>query len=467
MNIAHIRDYKNKLIHLIGIGGSSMSGLAEMLQSLGYSVQGSDGAESYIVDMLRKKGICVTVGHSASNILGVGLVVYSAAIDKNNPERVEAKKLNIPQIERKDLLGQLMEEYKNSICICGTHGKTTTSGMLAHCLAYCGKDPSVHIGGRLDSIGGSVRMGGHEYFVAEACEFNESFLSMPANIALLMNISEDHLDYYRDINHIKDSFTCFLKKLEPNGLCIYCADDKNSLDVVNRLNCKKIGFAMNESANADYLIKNLKFLESGNADFDIYHKGKNISHITLSVPGKIQALDALAVFACCDYLNIENKDIQKALNSFTGVHRRFELTGVYEGVKYYHDYGHNPEEMEQILHTAKMQNPKRLIAVMQPHTFSRVKRLFNSYGLCTKIADISLVTDICAAREWDDLGMHSSQIVKLMKDNGINAHYTPSFDDVQNYLLNNCKEGDLVITMGCGDINKLNDNIKRYYEQKD
>lgn len=463
MNKVEIRDFRNKTIHLVGIGGSSMSGLALMLKELGYKVQGSDGAESYIVDMLRDNGVEVTVGHSASNIVGADFLAYSAAIAENNPERAAARENNIPEIERKDLLGQIMDAYACNICIAGTHGKTTTSAMISKLMIDAGLNPGIHIGGIADEIGGSTRVGDRKYFVAEACEFKESFMSMRPNIAVLMNVKEDHLDYYRDIDHIEATFNKFVDKLENPAIIIASGDDERARSIaLKHKNHILFGF---EKEN-DYYPEDISFNDRGCASFSIIHNGKKLAAINLAVPGRIQIVDAVAAFALSQVLNIEIDIAAKSLSSFHGVHRRFELTGVYDGVSVYHDYGHNPEEMLQVLETANSLPHNRLWAVMQPHTFSRVKRLFKDYIHCTSPADITLVTDICAAREVDPGDIHASHIVNAMLKEGVNAVYTPSFDDTEKYLVEHWQEGDIVLTMGCGDINKLNIQMEKHLGDK-
>lgn len=463
MNTAHIRDYKHKVIHMIGIGGSSMSGLAEMLLELGYQVRGSDGAESYVVDMLREKGIAVTVGHSASNVFGADLIIYTAAIAEDNIERATAREQGIPCMERKTLLGQIMEHYRCNVCICGTHGKTTTSAMAAKALLDAGLDPSVHIGGAADSIGGSTRLGSEELFVAEACEFNASFMSMNPHIAVLMNVKEDHLDFYKDIEDIENSFRAFLNKLPQEGWVIACGDDARAARLAEEhQNHILFGF---DPAKNDYYPQHIRFDEAGCAGFDLYHRGEKLCHIQLIVPGEIQVLDAIAAFAAAKLLQADTAAVAASLESFGGVHRRFELTGIYDGVKVYHDYGHNPEEMLQVLQTAKRLPHKRLWAVMQPHTYSRVKRLFRDYIHCTEPADITLVTDICAAREKDPGDIHSTDLICAMQAERVNAVYTPSFDDTEEYLKAHWQPGDIVVTMGCGDINKLNIQMEKHAHQ--
>ncbi|MDD6920761.1 MAG: UDP-N-acetylmuramate--L-alanine ligase [Eubacteriales bacterium] len=447
---------------MIGIGGSSMSGLALMLNDLGYIVTGSDESNSYTLSALHEKGIKTIVGHDPLNLGDAELVVYTAAVPEINPERIAATNKGIPQIERKILLGQLMENYDKSICICGTHGKTTTTGMVAKTLLDCGFNPSVHIGGSLGSIGGSTRLGSLDYFVAEACEFNASFFSMYPDIAIVLNIKEDHLDFYKDIDDIENSFRTFLANLSEDGIAIGCGDDERVKKLLlEKKNYVTFGF---EKDNDCYPI-NIEFLEDACARFDIVYKGKIIANLKLNVPGRVQIIDALAAFLTAYILGAKCDEIVASLSHFEGVKRRFEHTGTYEGVKVYNDYGHNPEETHQVVETANMLPHNKLWVVIQPHTFTRVKKFFNDYVHCADLADKILFTDIFASREKDPGDISSNDIVLAMKERGLDAYYTPSFEDALKLLVENWEEGDIVITLGGGDINKLNIAIDDYFKE--
>ena len=421
MSIPRIRDYQGKRIHLIGIGGSSMSGLAEMLIDQGYTVSGSDRDEGYLIQTVRDKGAEVFIGHRAENVRGAALVCYSAAIHPDNPERQEAERLGIPTLERAYLLGQLMEGYARAVGICGAHGKTTVTSMLSEILLEHGMDPSIHIGGRLDAIGGSTRVGHSDLFVAEACEFNRSFLHMNPTVAVVLNIDADHLDCYRDIDEIEETFGRFLALLPENGIALGNGDDPRVRRQVEKLSCRKVFFGFGE--NNDWHPANLEEDDRGYASFDL---------------------------------------MRGTMERFTGAHRRFELTDTIDGVEIFHDYGHNPAEMRNALSIARKRCKGRLWAVMQPHTFSRVRSLFQDYLTCTEAADFTLVTDICAAREADPGDLNSGMLVEGMRAHGLNAVWTPGFDDTEKYLREHWQPGDLVITMGCGDINLLNDQIHRH-----
>ncbi len=456
----HIKDFVGKRVHMIGIGGSSMSGLAEMLKKQGFLVTGSDSSESHTAKRLRLLDIPVAIGHHPEIIEGSSLVVFSAAIHEDDPERMQAEKLNIPQMERAVLLGQLMQGFKERICVCGTHGKTTTGAMISQILLNLGLDPTVHLGGQLDAIGGSTRTGSHEYFVAESCEFNRSFLHMSPTIALLLNIEQDHMDTYGNMENLEKAFFDFLSLLPSNGVVIANAEDERSMRLLSRLPRRAVTFGL---SSGDWQIKDLVHDKDGKPFFKVTHHGDVMAEASLNVGGDFNVLHAVAALACIYEIKGDLKLAAASLANFTGAHRRFEHTGDIRGMKMYHDYGHNPAEMQAALQVARLQN-RRIIAVMQPHTYSRVISLFDDYLTCTSEADITLVTDIYGAREKDPGTINSQMLVDGMRRNGINAYLTPSFDDAENFILKNGKEGDLVLTMGCGNINLLNEQMQKHYD---
>ena len=464
MSEVSVFDYLGKRLHLVGIGGSSMAGPAHVLAGGGFLVSGSDSQDGYALEKLRALGIRVQVGHHPEMVRGADLLIYSAAIAKADPERAEAEALGIPQMERAVLLGQLMQGYENTACVCGTHGKTTLSSMLAQILLDAGKDPTVHIGGSLDRLGGGSRLGGREYFVAEACEFNRSFLHMPPTLVLMTNIEADHLDCYRDLDDIEAAFAQFVSKLPEGGLSIGLADDPRVMRVM-----KGSGRAFQSislTGEADWTARNLRYDSTGRARFDVYLRGEPAGHIELLVAGDFNALHALHAVAGAVALGCDTREACKSLCAFEGVHRRFEYTSTVKGMRLYHDYGHNPAEMRSAVGVAAMQG-RRVIAVMQPHTYSRVKGLFQDFLTCTEKADITLVTDIFAAREIDPGDIHSGMLVEGMKKAGLEAYLTPSFQDTENWLLENGRRGDLVLTMGCGNINLLNDLMQRHWDEEE
>ncbi len=455
-----ILDYKNKHVHMIGIGGSSMSGLAEMLLAQGYRLTGSDNAHSHAVERLESKGVKVFLGHRAENISGADLVIFSAAILPDNPERTAARENGIPEMERSVLLGQLMRGHRESICVSGAHGKTTTCSMIAQALLECGMDPAVSIGGRLDAIGGGFRVGGDRVFVAEACEYHSSFLQMHPTLAVVMNIDKDHLDYYGDIEHIEKAFGDFLSLLPKDGKALGWGEDPRILRLFSALTCEKRTFG--EGEDCDYRFIHPVTGPTGCDSFDIAYHGTVLGHVDLKVVGDNNRLDALAAFAACHMSGADPKEICASLSSFAGAHRRFEYTGTIDGVRMYHDYGHNPVEMRSAVAAAVAQHPHEVWAVMQPHTYSRVITLFDDYLDCTQAAQHTLVTDIFAAREKDPGTIHSGMLVDGMRQKGLDAVLTKTFEDTEAYLRAHWQPGDLVITMGCGDINLLNEIMQRH-----
>ena len=463
MENAHIRDYRNKRVHLIGIGGSSMSGLAEMLIDQGYRVTGSDRDDGYLMVHVRRKGAQVMIGHRPENVRGADLVVYSAAIPPENPERAEADRLGIPSIERAVLLGQLMEGFPQAVGVCGAHGKTTTTSMLSQILMDAGKDPSIHIGGRLDAVGGSTRVGHSGIFVAEACEFNRSFLRLHPTVAVVLNIDADHLDCYRDLDEIEDTFGVFLHLVPQHGTVIGNGDDPRVRRQLARLSCRTVtfGFGPGNDWQPDRLTED----ERGYAAFDLLRAGEPVAHVTMGVPGDFNVMNALAALAAADTLGVPPDQAAQSVSRFVGAHRRFERTDVIDGVEIFHDYGHNPAEMRNAVSIARKRCKGTLYAVMQPHTFSRVRTLFDQYLDCTRQADVTLVTDICAAREKDPGDLNSGMLVEGMRRQGLQAYWTPTFDDTESWLRAHWRPGDLVITMGCGDINLLNEQIHQHGEK--
>ena len=458
-----LRDFAGGRVHMIGIGGSSMSGLAKMLLDKGYTVTGSDRDNSSHAEDARKAGATVWIGHRAENVHGADLVVFTAAIPKDNPERVEAERLGIPMMERGELLGQLMKGAEPAIAVCGAHGKTTTTAMIALILVQCGKDPSIHIGERLDALGGSTRVGKGSGFLAEACEFNRSFLHMHPTMAVVLNIDADHLDCYRDIEEIEETFGQFLHLLPENGVAIGKGTDLRINRLFTSLPCRCVTFGMTD--DCDWHPAAIEEDDEGHYSFVLMHKEQAVGKVHLRVPGAFNAENALAALAAASEAGCDMNDAIAAIGEFRGTHRRFEKTGELNGAEIFHDYGHNPTEMRNALSIARKRCKGRLVAVMQPHTFSRVKALFDDYLTCTGVADTTIVTSICAAREKDPGDINSGMLVEGMREHGVDAYLTPSFDDAEAWLRENLKPGDLALTMGCGDINRLNDQIAQHEQE--
>ena len=459
-----IRDYYGKRIHFIGIGGSSMSGLAKLMLWHGCVVSGSDRSANHKTEALEKAGVSVYSGHKAENALGKDLVVYSAAIPYDNPERAAARENGIPEIERCELLGLLMKHYENTIAVSGTHGKTTTTAMLSSVFMAAGEDPTIHIGGELKLIGGSTRLGKGDAFICEACEYNGSFLKFLPDRAIILNIDEDHLDYYKDIDDISAAFGKFASLVPEKGCVFGNGDDARIRKILDGLLCRTctFGFEPQNMIRAE----NISFDEDGRAAFTATYFGHPLAEIELSVAGKHSIMDALAVIAVANDCQLPMNVVAQALDAFTGAERRYELTSVTDGVRVYTDYGHNPTETKTVLGVARKQARQKLFAVLQPHTFSRLKTLFDGFIHCCDDADEVLVTDICAAREVDPGDINSRMLVEAMLREGVNAHYTPTFDDAEEYLRAHWEAGDSVVTLGCGDIYLLNEQIASHGDTK-
>ena len=452
-----IRDYFGKKLYFIGIGGSSMSGLARLMKWHGCEVSGSDRTSNHKTEALSECGIHVDIGHKGENVAGSDLVIYSAAIPETNPERQFALANGIVQIERCTLIGLLMAHFHNAIAVSGTHGKTTTTAMMAEVFEAAGEDPTIHIGGELPAIGGSTKLGSGDTFICEACEYNGSFWSFLPDQAVITNIDEDHLDFYKDIDDIVNSFKRFAS-LVPNEGCVYgCGDDMRVYRLLEELSCRTCTFGL-EPQNV-IRAENISYDDQDRASFTVTYFGHPLVEIELSVPGEHNVIDALAVIAVANNSQLPMNVVARALNEFKGVQRRYELTSITDGVKVYTDYGHNPTETKKVLTVARKQAQKRLWAVLQPHTYSRTKTLFKQFTECFDDADEVLVTDICGAREVDPGDINSQMLVDAMLKNGIHAHLTPSFDDAEAYLRAHWEEGDSVVTLGCGDINLLNEQI--------
>ena len=455
--LKNIKDYAGQHIHFIGIGGSSMSGLARLLHSEGYVVSGSDNTRSHKTDALRDLGIPVFIGHSESNIQGADLIVYSAAIADDNPERTAARINGIPQLERCDLIGQLMENYPFAVAISGTHGKTTTTSMVSQMFLENGMDPTIHIGGELDFIGGSTRRGSSDDFIVEACEYHDSFLRFHPTVAVILNIDEDHLDYFKDLDAIEESFHRFAALVPPDGWCIAWGEDPRAKRVCLNAACRHITYG--EGAENDVRAVDLRYDDHGCAVFKVVTKDGRSGDFHLGVPGEVNLLDALAAISVAYVRGIDLSIAAKALAEFTGAHRRCEHTCTVDGVKCYTDYGHNPAEIQNAIAITSLQPHRELWSVWQPHTYSRTKTLFQSFLETFDAVDHLLITDICAARESDPGDIASEMLISPLRQRGVDAVLTPTFDDAERYLREHWKEGDVMVSHGCGDIYLLNEQI--------
>ena len=457
-------EMSGKHLHFIGIGGSSMSGLARFMLQKGCAVSGSDRDASHKTEALEKLGVKIYIGHSAENVHGADLVVYSAAIAESNPERAEAKRLGIPQVERAVLLGRLISTFDQAICVSGTHGKTTTTSMIAQIFVEAGEDPGVHIGGELDAIGGGTRVGGGNTFIAEACEYSGSFWHFYPTIAVILNIDEDHLDFYKDLDDIEASFRRFAGLVPEDGWVVGWGDDPRVRHVLSALKCRTRTYGL-EPYN-ELRAEDISYDELGRPRFTVTLYGHPLCEVELAVSGEKNLLDALAAIAVSDIAELPMSRVSETLAHFTGAHRRFDLTSVTDGVRVYQDYAHNPAEMKTAIHIAAMQPHKTLWAVWQPHTYSRTKALFNGFVETFDEADHILITDVMGARESDPGDIRSEMFLEPLRARGKRVDVTPTFDDAEAYLRSHWHSGDLVITLGCGNIDLLNEQIAKKGDTK-
>ena len=451
-DIKNIQKYKN--IHMIGIGGVSMSGIAAILKNWGVHVTGSDWAQSESTDKLISMGIKVTIGHNLEDVSKSDIVVYSAAIKQDDPEMLEAKRLNIPSIERADFLGEITKCFKDTICISGTHGKTTTTSMITLCFLEALKDPSIQVGAFLNAIDGNYKVGNSEHFIIEACEYVESFLKFSPRAEVILNIDNDHLDYFKTFDNIKNAFIKYTKLLPDDGLLVINGDDTNCLDLPQYTKAHILTYGINNN-NVDFYAKNITFNEDGFTEFDVFKNNQFFCKIHLCVPGIHNISNSLACISLCDYYGIDKKDIQTALQKFTGAHRRFEFKGKLNGARIYDDYGHHPTEIVATSTSIKNKKHNKSWVVFQPHTYSRTKNLLDDFAHALLNFDNIIVLDIYAARENNTFNISSKDLVDKILSLGKDAKYIPNFDDCVTYLKNNVKENDIILTLGAGTVTQI------------
>lgn len=447
--MAHIDEAKR--IHLIGIGGCSMNGLALILQSQGHTVTGSDRERTAFMDALDKDGIRYSVGHTGEYVEGADLVIYSAAIKPDNPERVLAREKGIPELERSVALGQISERYREVVAVAGCHGKTTITSMLALINDLAKTDATIHVGGYVEFLGGGVRVGSQDLLVTEACEYVESFLTLKPTVALINNIDDDHLDYYKDIDAIVEAFEKFLALLPEDGVFVACADDPRVMKLAEQSPLSVVTYGL---TGGDYTASDVKFDAQGNAGFTVLHHGEPLGRVQLSVPGTHNIVNALGTIAVADQMKVPFAVSAKALNQFRNTKRRFEYYGERNGVKVFHDYGHHPNEIRATLDAAKRVPHNRLICVFQCNSYTRARTLFCEHVVCFRDADMVLVPDIYPGREKDTGIVHARDMVAAINRESDNAVYLPTFEEIRLYLDEHAEEGDLVVTVGSGDVYK-------------
>lgn len=448
---------QKKTIHFIGIGGISMSGIAEIMLSCGYNVTGSDINESKIIEDLKSKGAQVFIGHHPELIKDADIVVYTAAIKENDPERQEALKLKKSIYERAEFLGQISKEYKNAICISGTHGKSTTTGMVSSIFLEANKKPTIQIGAILPEINGNTLIGGKEFLIMEACEYVDSFLYFHPTSEIILNIDNDHLDYFKNIENIKKSFTKYLNLLPNDGAAIVNIDDANINDIIKDTDKTIITYGINNKAN--FNVQNITKNNQGFYSFEILKNGNHYLDITLNINGYHNIYNALAAIALADSYKIKKEFIKKGLETYRGVDRRFQFLGKYNDAYIYDDYAHHPTEIKATVEISKSINHHESWGVFQAHTFSRTYQHLDEFAKVLSNFDHIVIAPIYPARETNIYGVSEEQLVDKIKENNVNVIYLDNFLKIENYLKDHIKPNDLVITIGAGPINQVGYNL--------
>lgn len=441
-----------KHIHFIGAGGSGIFPLEQILLGLGYKLSGSDNNETETLDLIRSLGSEIHMGHRAENVEGADLVVYSSAIMQDNPEITEAKKRGIPLLERKDLLGLVTRWYSNAICFSGTHGKTTATSMAAQILHEWGDDFGCVIGGKLPIIGGSGRAGSSDNMVCEADEYVDTFLKLSPDIAVILNIDADHMEYFKTIDNLIGSFGKFAGKA--TKCVIYNGGDSNTCKAVSNVDVEKITFGWDKTN--DYYPDNITQIGT-ETHFDVYYKGSLLMSTAIHVPGKHNILNALAAIAATRFTGVPDIVVERGISGFRGAIRRFEKIAVVGGVTICDDYAHHPTEIKATLNAAKELDFRRIIAVHQPFTYSRTKEHLEEFADALSIADEAVITEIMGSREINTYGVCAADLAAITP----NCTLTPTFPECVEYLKGHVREGDLVITLGCGDIYKVAKELAR------
>lgn len=452
-------DFNNPIhVHFIGIGGISMSGLAEILLDAGFSISGSDSKESDLTKSLEAKGIKVFYGQKAKNIIpGIDLVVYTAAIREDNPEYIEVVNQKIPMLSRAELLGQIMDNYQKSIAVSGTHGKTTTTSMISQILLEAKADPTISVGGMLQAIHGNLRVGGSDVFITEACEYTNSFLNFRPKYNIILNVEAEHLDFFKDLDDVRNSFSKFAANTIEDGSIIINGEIENYKDLVKDLSQNVVTYGL--SSEFDYYATNISYNEKACASYTAMHKGQKIMDVVLGVPGEHNVSNSLAAIALSSILNLPQEAVLSGLLKFGGADRRFQYKGEIDGVTIIDDYAHHPTEIRATLTAAKNYPHKRLVLVFQPHTYSRTKAFLNEFADVLSLADKVILAEIYAAREKNTYGISSKDILSLLKEKGCDALYFPSFEEIEKHLLKNCINGDLLITMGAGNVVEIGESL--------
>lgn len=446
-------------VHFIGIGGISMSGLAQVLMSAGFKVSGSDSHESELTVKLSEEGADIMYGQRKGNIADdVDVVVYTAAVHADNPEYMEAVERGVPMLSRAELLGEMMVNYKTAIAVSGTHGKTSTTSMLSEILIGADTDPTISVGGILPSIGGNIRIGKSDCFVTEACEYTNSFLSFFPTMEIILNIGEDHLDFFKDIDDIRQSFRLFAEKLDKNGTLIINGDIDKVSELTKDLECRVVTFGT-ENCSFGYYAKDISYDNLARATFTLCYGNEELFTATLNVPGEHNVINAAAAAVAALLCGVAADDVKRGLEAYKGVDRRFQYKGEIGGLMIVDDYAHHPDEIIATLTAAKKTGASKVWCVFQPHTYTRTKAFLEEFAEALCLADEVILAKIYPARETDTLGVSSANLASEIEKRGKKAVYFESFDDIENFILQNCVHGEMLITMGAGDIVKLGESL--------
>lgn len=443
---ANIHDYiaPGRRAHLAGIGGVSMSPLAEVLHKMGMVITGSDMHESATVDHLRSLGIPVSIGHRAENVGDAELVIRTAAIHDENPEIAAARARGIPVFERAQAWGSIMRGYKNALCISGTHGKTTTTSMCTHIIMAAQLDPTVMIGGTLPLLGSGYRVGHGDTIILESCEYCNSFLSFFPTVAVILNIEADHLDFFKDLEDVEHSFRAFADRVPENGLIVANADDANTMHTLEGETRPVLTFGLEQG---EVHAANLAW-HNGLPSFDVIYRGEVFTHVELRVPGEHNVKNALAAAAASIALAVSPQAVSEGLNAFRGAGRRFEYKGTFHGAEIYDDYAHHPGELQALLSAARALGYERIICAFQPHTYTRTHALFDDFVEVLKEPDLTILAEIFAAREVNELGISSKDLAQRIPG----SEYYSTLPEVTQRLRELARPGDLILTVGAGDI---------------
>lgn len=453
-------------IHFIGIGGISMSGIAELFHSKGFQVSGSDLVKTTVTEHLESLGIQIVYEQLATSIpQDAEIIVYTAAVHEDNPEFIEAKRRNLPMLDRAECLGQIMSHYKNAVAVAGTHGKTTTTSMLSYVYLEGELDPTISVGGILPAISGNLRIGSSEHFIMEACEYADSFLKFTPTSAILLNVEAEHLDYFKTLENERESYTKFIALLPKNALLVLHDAIEDKANLIRRNDLRVVTYGIDEAHLPRYSASNITYNSMGHPSYDLYIDGNFVTGVNLSVTGEHNVLNSLAVIASAHEPSELEKEglpldiILSGIGKYTGTERRFQYKGERDGYTIIDDYAHHPTEIASTLMAARRVNHSRLVLVFQPHLYSRTTNFLQEFIEVLSHVDMIVLADIYAAREENPGNITSEAILNGLLKKGVNAHYFGSFSEIEAFLAENCQKGDLVITMGAGDIFKVGEHL--------